>query len=242
MPAFAVESRSTSVISATLSIFMGLVKKRWASISGDFASGEAPAAAQKSLGSSANGANDPSYMANLTAKKMRLPTAGGPAKSIWRPLHRQIQKQSQRLRGLREGVGCGMISAMANQPGLGDCPIVAFVTVTDAERAKKFYRDVLGLRLVREELPFALVFDAHGVMLRVSLSKQAPPTHGTVLGWRVSDIEDVARNLTQAGVSFQRFEGLQQDELGIWDSPSGARVAWFKDPDENLLSLTQFPA
>ncbi len=130
---------------------------------------------------------------------------------------------------------------MASSPGVSKYPIIAFVTVTNAERAKKFYGDALGLRLVSEELPFALVFDAHGIMLRVALSNQAPPTHGTVLGWRVSDITAAVRDLIRNGVEFQRFDGMKQDDLGIWASPSGARVAWFKDPDGNILSLSQHP-
>lgn len=122
-----------------------------------------------------------------------------------------------------------------------DCPIVAFVTVRDPERALGFYRDMLGLTLVSDELPFALVFDAHGIMLRVAISQQAIPVTGTVLGWRVQIIDDAVRALAAAGVLFERYGFLQQDELGIWNSPGGARIAWFKDPDGNVLSLSQHP-
>ena len=103
-----------------------------------------------------------------------------------------------------------------------------------------FYRDTLGLRLVSEELPFALVFDANGTMLRVSVVRELSPAQYTVLGWQVPDIFAMAKDLQQAGVQCERFQGMPQDELGIWKSPSGARVAWFKDPDGNTLSLTQF--
>ena len=120
-------------------------------------------------------------------------------------------------------------------------PIVAFVNIRDAERAKAFYRDTLGLPLMEEELPFALVFDANGTMLRLAINPQAEPIGGTVLGWRVPRLEESVRSLAGAGVAFERWGFMQQDELGIWTTPTGAKVAWFKDPDGNLLSLTQFP-
>ncbi len=126
------------------------------------------------------------------------------------------------------------------QSGLANRDIVAFVSIVDVDRARQFYRDSLGLRLISEEPPFALVFDANGIMLRLAMVKERPPVHGTVLGWNVTDIAATVTELNQAGVRFERFEGMQQDELGIWASPSGARVAWFKDPDGNILSLTEF--
>lgn len=125
-------------------------------------------------------------------------------------------------------------------PGLANSNIVAFVTIRAAEPAQRFYHDALGLHLVSEELPFALVFDANGTMLRLAISPQHVPSPGTILGWRVDAIEDQVRQLAAAGVVFQRFEGMPQDALGIWTTPTGAKVAWFKDPDGNLLSLSQF--
>jgi catechol 2,3-dioxygenase-like lactoylglutathione lyase family enzyme len=119
--------------------------------------------------------------------------------------------------------------------------IIGFVSIVDVPRAIEFYRDTLGLRLVSEEPPFALVFDANGIMLRLGMAKELPPAHGTVLGWQVPGITATVENLGQAGVRFERYEGMDQDELGIWTSPSGARVAWFKDPDGNILSVTEFP-
>jgi catechol 2,3-dioxygenase-like lactoylglutathione lyase family enzyme len=130
---------------------------------------------------------------------------------------------------------------MNTSAGLARMPVVAFVNICDPERAKEFYQRTLGLTLVAEELPFALVFDADGTMLRLAINPQAQPIVGTVLGWRVTKIEDSVRLLASNGVIFERWEFLQQDELGIWASPNGARVAWFKDPDENLLSVSQFP-
>lgn len=123
---------------------------------------------------------------------------------------------------------------------LGGYNVVAFVTVVDVDKARAFYRDTLGLGLVSEDLPFALVFDANGIMLRVSISKQHATTPGTVLGWDVPDIRGAVDGLLAAGVRFERYDFLEQDERGIWTSPTGALVAWFKDPDENLLSLTEF--
>ena len=117
--------------------------------------------------------------------------------------------------------------------------IIAFVATQHPARARKFYEKTLGLRLV-EDGPFALVFDVNGAMLRVQkVEKLVPATH-TVLGWDVPDIRATIKELRKRGVRFERFEGLQQDESGIWTTPQGAMVAWFKDPDGNTLSLTQF--
>lgn len=122
---------------------------------------------------------------------------------------------------------------------LASSSLVAFVGVCDPDRAKRFYRDTLGLRLVSEELPFALVFDVQGTMLRVTVVPEVKPAKFTVLGWKVPDIQAAVSSLDKEGVEFQRYAGLQQDGLGIWTSPNGARVAWFHDPDGNLLSVTQ---
>lgn len=125
--------------------------------------------------------------------------------------------------------------------GLSKYNIIGFVTIVDVERAKSFYRDTLGLRLVSEEPPFALVFDANGIMLRLGMGKERPPVRGTVLGWQVPDITATVRDLERAGVRFERYEYLKQDNLGIWTLPTGAKVAWFKDPDGNILSLSEHP-
>jgi catechol 2,3-dioxygenase-like lactoylglutathione lyase family enzyme len=127
------------------------------------------------------------------------------------------------------------------QSGLGKYNIVGFVTIVDVERAKQFYRDTLGLRLVSEEPPFALVFEAHGIMLRLAMAKELPPARGTVLGWQVPDIVAVVKELERAGIRFERYDFVKQDDLGIWTTPTGAKVAWFKDPDGNILSLSEHP-
>ena len=122
---------------------------------------------------------------------------------------------------------------------LGSCPIVAFVATRDAGRARTFYRDTLGLRLVSEDR-FAVVFDANGTTLRVSIVQELAPAKYTVLGWLVPDIVASARRLQLLGVELERFGFMEQDEFGIWRAPGGARVGWFKDPDGNVLSITQF--
>ena len=124
---------------------------------------------------------------------------------------------------------------------LGSSKLVAFVPVTDAARALAFYEGVLGLRLVADQKPFALVFDAHGTMLRVTLVGAFKAQSFTVLGWEVESIEETVQGLTAEGVVFERFPGMNDAHpLAIWAAPSGAQIAWFKDPDGNLLSVTQF--
>ena len=94
---------------------------------------------------------------------------------------------------------------MPKHTGLSNFNIIGFVSIVDVERAKAFYRDALGLRLLNEEPPFALVFDANGIMLRLAMVKQLPPAHGTVIGWQVSDIKTVVDDLASAGVQFERY-------------------------------------
>ncbi len=117
---------------------------------------------------------------------------------------------------------------------------MSFVATKKPALARKFYEKSLGLKFVSDE-PFAIVFDANDIMLRVSKVKNLVTARHTVLGWEVSDIRAEIKRLAKKGVRFERFEGLGQDEAGIWTSPSGAQIAWFRDPDGNTLSLTQFP-
>ena len=134
----------------------------------------------------------------------------------------------------------GDTTFMTTSSVLGNHKVMAFVATRDPDRAKIFYRDTLGLRLVAEQLPFALVFDANGTMLRVTIVREIVVAPYTVLGWEVPDIAATARELTTAGVKLERYPGMPQDDLAIWTSPSGAKVAWFKDPDGNVLGMTQF--
>ncbi len=121
---------------------------------------------------------------------------------------------------------------------LGDCPMMAFVATRDGARARAFYEGKLGLRFVSDD-PSAIVFDVGGTMLRVQKVEKLAPAQYTVLGWKVPDIASAIAGLARSGVVFERYGFFEQDELGVWTSPSGAKVAWFKDPDGNTLSLTQ---
>ena len=121
---------------------------------------------------------------------------------------------------------------------LGKQPLVAFVATCDGARARRFYGETLGLEIVSDD-PYAVVCDAHGTSLRIQKVLSLQPQGFTVLGWQVPDIAATVDALAKRGVKFERFEGMDQDAHGIWSSPSGARVAWFKDPDGNTLSLTQ---
>ena len=116
--------------------------------------------------------------------------------------------------------------------------LVAFVATTDLRRARVFYEQKLGLRVL-EHNDFACVVDANGTMLRVTQVPEVARAGYTVLGWRVRDIAASVRDLAGRGVTFLRYDGMSQDQDGIWTAPSGARVAWFADPDGNTLSLTQ---
>jgi len=122
---------------------------------------------------------------------------------------------------------------------LQDRAIIAFVPTADAAKAKAFYEDVLGLKFISDD-GFALVFDANGTMIRIARAEKFTPQGFTILGWQVTRIGEAVQNLSAKGVKFEIFEGLGQDPQGIWNAPGGsARVAWFKDTDGNLLSLSE---
>jgi catechol 2,3-dioxygenase-like lactoylglutathione lyase family enzyme len=123
---------------------------------------------------------------------------------------------------------------------LGSTNIIAFVATKDAEKAKAFYVDVLGLRFIKDD-GFAMVLDANGIMVRVARA-QFTPAPFTILGWQVSDIEKMVKGLQEKGVHCERFGFFEQDALGIWTAPTGDKVAWFKDPDGNVLSVSQHAA
>jgi len=117
--------------------------------------------------------------------------------------------------------------------------IIAFVPTKDAKKARVFYEGILGLRFVSED-QFALVLDANGIMVRVAVVAEFKPQQFTIVGWEVADIKKEVARLQGHDVRFEMYGMKGQDEQGIWSSPSGAKVAWFKDPDGNVLSLTQF--
>lgn len=124
---------------------------------------------------------------------------------------------------------------------LGSADLIAFVPTRDSDKARKFYEETLGLEFISAD-PFALVFNAHGTTLRianVSEVKGFKPAPFTIVGWLVTNASDTVGDLAKKGVRFERFPGMGQDGQGVWQSPSGARVAWFKDPEGNILSITQ---
>src|SRR5450432_2604493 len=114
----------------------------------------------------------------------------------------------------------------------------AFVPTVQPAKAKFFYKNVLGLKLLSED-NYALEFDANGTLLRVTIVPEFKPQLFTVLGWNVEDIVSIIKLLNKQSIFCERYEFLEQDELGIWKSPGGSKVAWFKDPDGNILSLTE---
>lgn len=122
---------------------------------------------------------------------------------------------------------------------LGSAALVGFVPSTDLDRARGFYEGALGLT-VEDVNPYACVLRAGGTMLRITKVDQLAPQPFTVLGWVVADIARTAAQLGARGITFERFDGLGQDEAGVWTTPSGDKIMWFKDPDGNTLSLTQF--
>ena len=117
--------------------------------------------------------------------------------------------------------------------------LIAFAPATDLARARSFYETVLGLPVVTENA-YACVLDAHGTMLRVTAVPEVAHPGYTVLGWRVTDIGETVADLESRGVEFARYDGVEQDAHGAWTTPNGDRVAWFADPDGNVLSLTEF--
>lgn len=122
---------------------------------------------------------------------------------------------------------------------LGSTNIVAFVPTTDPANARAFYEGVLGLRFIKDD-GFAQVLDAHGIRVRVArVQPDFKPAQFAILGWEVPNIEEMVRGLGKRGVHFEVFGFFKQDELGIWTAPTGDKVAWFKDPDGNILSVSQ---
>ena len=119
---------------------------------------------------------------------------------------------------------------------------IAFIPTNTAEAALAFYKDTLGLTFVSDD-EFALVFRVgpHNTMLRVVRSGPFTPAQFTIFGWEVTDIHASIAELAAKGVEFLRFSFFEQDEQGIWSAPGGAKVAWFKDPDGNTLSLSYHP-
>jgi catechol 2,3-dioxygenase-like lactoylglutathione lyase family enzyme len=120
---------------------------------------------------------------------------------------------------------------------LGSKPLVAFVPTKDAKQARRLYQGTLGLGFVSEDC-FAVVLNANGTRVRVANVPDFKPAPFTILGWQVTDIEQVVSELEGKGIVFEKYGFKDQDERGIWSSPGGSKVAWFKDPDGNVLSVS----
>ena len=115
---------------------------------------------------------------------------------------------------------------------------VSFIATANPVESQRFYEFMLGLPCLSDD-PFALVFDLGNTTLRIQKVDSVPEVNYTVLGWEVVSIRSCVDELSARGVQFERFTQLTQDELGIWSAPSGVRIAWFKDPDGNTLSMTE---
>ncbi|HYP07018.1 MAG TPA: VOC family protein [Bryobacteraceae bacterium] len=122
---------------------------------------------------------------------------------------------------------------------LATTPLIAFVLVSDRERGRNYYEKTLGLRVTGED-PYGVVFDAGGTMLRMTVMPGFKASENGVLGWNVKDIRATAAALREAGITFERYSFLPQDEDGIWTGDDGTQLLWFKDPDNNILSIAQF--
>ena len=118
--------------------------------------------------------------------------------------------------------------------------LVGFVPTTDYEKARAFYEGKLGFEFISHD-QFALVVKVGGHMIRISKMPNFVPLQGTILGWEVDNIEAVVGWLKERGVPVEKYPFIQDQELGIWNAPGGARVAWFKDPDGNVLGVSQHP-
>ena len=114
----------------------------------------------------------------------------------------------------------------------------AFIPTVNPQEDILFYRDLLGFELMSED-DYAMEFNANGTLLRVTIVNEFVPQPFTILGWNIENLVFTVRQFNEKNIYFEIFDFLEQDDLGIWNSPGGAKVAWFKDPDGNILSLTE---
>jgi catechol 2,3-dioxygenase-like lactoylglutathione lyase family enzyme len=116
--------------------------------------------------------------------------------------------------------------------------LIGFLFTKDYDKARAFFEGKLGFQFVSLD-QFALVLQAGDNMLRISKIPGFVPAQGTVLGWEVQNIEAAVAWLSERGVTLEKYPFVQDRERGIWTAPSGDKVAWFKDPDGNVLSVSQ---
>ena len=116
--------------------------------------------------------------------------------------------------------------------------LIGFVPTKDSKRSREFYEGKLGFQFVSDD-QFALVMQAGESMIRIAKAGNFTPAQYTVMGWEVNDIDAMVKWLNGRGVVFEKYPFVQDQKLGIWTTPNGDKVAWFKDPDGNVLSLSQ---
>ncbi len=116
--------------------------------------------------------------------------------------------------------------------------LIGFVPTKDSKRSREFYEGKLGFKFVSDD-QFALVMRVGESMIRIAKAGKFTPAQYTVMGWEVTDIEAVVKWLTGRGVAFEKYPFVQDQKQGIWTTPNGDKVAWLKDPDGNVLSLSQ---
>ena len=116
--------------------------------------------------------------------------------------------------------------------------LIAHAATTDAYRSISFYKTLLGFAVLTND-EYAVAFNCNGTELRLRKVEKVVPWPYTAVGWEVKNIEKVVEQLTSKGIKFERHSFLDQDALGVWRAPSGTFVAWFRDPDQNLLSVSE---
>jgi catechol 2,3-dioxygenase-like lactoylglutathione lyase family enzyme len=121
---------------------------------------------------------------------------------------------------------------------LSACKLIGFVPTTDSNRSRQFYEGKLGFKFVSDD-QFALVIQAGESMIRIVKGAKFTPAQYTVMGWEVTDIDAMVEWLSERGVVFEKYPFVQDQKQGIWTTPNGDKVVWFKDPDGNVLSLSQ---
>ena len=121
---------------------------------------------------------------------------------------------------------------------LASMNMMGFVLTKDYDKARVFYESNLGFEFVSLD-KFALVMKAGKSMIRIVKVPTFTPLQSTVLGWEVDDIETMVEWLAKRSVVFEKYPFVQDKERGIWSTPDGSKVAWFKDPDGNVLSVSQ---
>jgi catechol 2,3-dioxygenase-like lactoylglutathione lyase family enzyme len=121
---------------------------------------------------------------------------------------------------------------------LNSAKMIGFVLTKDYEEARAFYEGKLGFEFVSQD-QYALVMRVGGHQVRIGKVPELTPLRSTVLGWEVAEIEAVVDGLSARGVVFEKYPWVQDKERGIWSTPDGSKVAWFKDPSGNVLSVSQ---